>query len=176
VKYKAKILDATAGNRSMWKTKDSPFIIWIDIEKELSVSPDVIMDCTDTEFSDDWFHTIFFDPPHSFGHSKNTGIHQTPSREVMKERGWGVGAYYGFDKYATKASLLGFINRAQKEFYRILSPNGLLWFKWAEIHATLDNILPIFKDWKVMMKHEVAYRGQVKTRTWWVALMKKSEF
>ena len=173
MKENARVLDATAGNRTMWDTKDTPLIVWIDIEKDLTVQPDILMDCTNTEFEGGRFHTIFFDPPHSYGRTKNTGAHQTPSQELQREK-WGrAGAYYGFDKYLTKPALLAFINKSQKEFQRILSDDGVLWFKWAEIHATLDSILPLFNDWTVMMKHEVAYRGRVKTRTWWVTFMKK---
>ena len=160
----------------MWRIRESDYVLWIDVEPDLSTSPDYFMDCTHTDFSDGRFHTIFFDPPHSFGRTKNTGVHQTPSQELMREK-WGRrGAYYGLDKYATMASLLGFINKAQQEFMRILSDDGILWFKWAEIHTTLNKILPIFNAWQEMMRIEVAYRGKVKTRTWWVALMKKSEF
>ena len=176
IKSRARILDATASYRSIWKTKESDRVLWIDIEPEIELKPDILMDCTNTDFDDGRFHTIFFDPPHKYGHTKNTGIHQTPSRILQKEKWGNTGSYYGFDKYATKIALLGFINKAQLEFMRILSDDGILWFKWAEIVSPLNNILPLFRDWDVMMKHEVAYRGKVKTRTWWVAFMKKSEF
>jgi len=157
----------------MWHTREDNRILWIDIEPELDLKPDLLMDCTCTDFEDKRFHTIFFDPPHSWGHTKNTGVHQTPSRKIMKEKGWGTGAYYGFDRYKTKGELLSFINKAQKEFQRILSDDGILWFKWGELRITLDAIIPFFKDWRVMTKHEVAYRGKVVgCRTWWVALMK----
>jgi len=172
VKTQARILDPTAGNRTMWDIDDSPHIIWIDIEPELTIKPDLLMDCRKTNFKDERFHTIFFDPPHSYGRTKNTGGHQTPSQKLQIEK-WGrKTSYYGFDKYKTRTSLLSFINKAQQEFYRILSDDGILWFKWAEIHSTLSSILPIFNNWIVIMKHEVAYRGRVKTRTWWVAFMK----
>ena len=173
MKPTARILDATASYRSMWHTREDNRILWIDIEPELDLKPDLLMDCTCTDFEDKRFHTIFFDPPHSWGHTKNTGVHQTPSRKIMKEKGWGTGAYYGFDRYKTKGELLSFINKAQKEFQRILSDDGILWFKWGELRITLDAIIPFFKDWRVMTKHEVAYRGKVVgCRTWWVALMK----
>jgi len=84
--------------------------------------------------------------------------------------------YYGIDKYATKSELLGFINRAQKEFFRILSDGGCLWFKWSENRATLQGILPLFKNWDVMLKIPVEYSGKSAKRTWWVMLMKNSGF
>ena len=174
MKLNARILDATSGNRTMWTTKESENIIWLDIEPELSTLPDRILDCTNTDFKDKQFHTIFFDPPHSFGRTKNTGIHQSPSKEYQKEKWGSFGSYYGFDKYPTKRTLLSFINKAQKEFNRILMDDGILWFKWGEIHTTWDAISPFFSDWVEMMKFEVAFQGNVKgCRTWWIALMKK---
>ena len=85
---KPRVLDSTAGNRSMWKTKESEYVLWIDIEPELSTKPDILMDCTKTDFDNERFHTIFFDPPHNYGHTKNSGVHQTPSQVFMKEK-WG---------------------------------------------------------------------------------------
>ena len=173
-KSNAKVLDATASYRSMWVTKESNKVLWIDVEPELDLKPDLLMDCTNTDFEDKRFHTIFFDPPHKFGERKNQGVHSTPSRVNQRERWGNSGAYYGSDKYPTKRALLAFINNAQKEFYRILSDDGILWFKWAEITTTLDALLPFFNNWTLMMKHEVAYRGQVKgATTWWVMFMKQ---
>ena len=64
IKPDAKILDATAGNRHIWKVKDDSRIVFMDIESELEVKPDIIGDCTKTDYPDGYFHTIFFDPPH----------------------------------------------------------------------------------------------------------------
>jgi len=173
MKENARVLDATASYRSMWKTKKSEGVLWIDIEPEIELAPDIVMDCTNTDFEDGRFHTIFFDPPHNYGHTKNTGVHQTPSRKIQKEKWGNTGAYYGFDRYHNKAELLSFIHKAQEEFKRILADDGILWFKWGELRITLDALLPIFKDWVLMTRFEVAYRGEVKgCRTWWVALMK----
>jgi len=174
MKDNARILDATASYRSMWKTKESEKVLWIDIEEELDYPPDILMDCTKTDFEDGRFYTIFFDPPHSYGHTKNTGVHQTPSRAIQKEKWGNTGAYYGFDRYHTKQELLAFINKAQREFQRILSDDGILWFKWGELRISLNALLPLFEKWDVMMKIEVAYRGEVKgCRTWWIAFTKK---
>jgi len=59
------ILDATAGNRKMWRKKDYLDIIYLDIEKGLEVKPTIIADNTQTPFKDKTFHTIFYDPPHT---------------------------------------------------------------------------------------------------------------
>ena len=173
MKPNARILDATAGYRGIWTTKEDDRILWIDINSEIDYKPDILVDCANTGFDDKRFHTIFFDPPHSFGRTKNTGFHQTPSHKVSKEK-WGVnGTYYGFDVYPTKRALLAFINKAQKEFQRILMDDGILWFKWGEIHSTWSAISPFFSDWKEMMKFQICPNGQLKgCRTWWIALMK----
>ena len=85
MKDNARILDATAGNRTIWKTKESPYIIWIDIEPDLAFQPDIIMDSTNTTFDDDYFNTIFFDPPPFYGRKNNKTIFSTPSKEVFDE-------------------------------------------------------------------------------------------
>ena len=69
----ARILDATASNRSIWRTKESNKIIWIDIEPELEINPDLILDCTQTGFPDNSIMMLIFDPPHWWG--QKTGSH-----------------------------------------------------------------------------------------------------
>ena len=177
MKELAKILDATASYRSIWRKKEPDRVLWIDIEPEIELKPDILMDCTNTDFEDGRFHTIFFDPPHSYNFTKNTGIHQTPSRKLQKEKWGNTGSYYGFERYKSKTELLRFIDKAQLEFLRILSDDGILWFKWGELRESVDNVLHIFDKWDIMMKMEVAYRGKVVgARTYWFALMKKSQF
>ena len=178
MKPNARILDATAGLRSIWKLKSSPHILWIDIEPDLETPPDILMDCTKTNFEDGRFHTVFFDPPHGWG--KGAGLSQTAMRNKKdyekypwKPPNWGP--YYGWDKYQTKTQLLGFIHKAQQEFQRILKDDGILWLKWNECNISLRKLLPFFKGWNVIMQISVCSPNQTigKTRTFWVALMKK---
>ena len=174
------ILDATAANRCMWATKESPFIEWIDIEEDLEYKPDRILDCTNTDYPDKHFKAIFFDPPHSYGREKNSGIFTTPSKAVSDEK-WPEWKrkhprYYGLDKYPTKEALLGFINRAQKEFLRILQDDGMLWLKWSENHSSLNAILPLFRDWNIMINIPAFTRRKTSTPTYWVMLMKNAEY
>jgi len=183
VKPNARILDATAGNRTMWKTKESPLIFWIDKEEGLEIPPDTVMDCTKMDFSDKLFSMVFFDPPHGWG--KKTGGSFTAIRnlkdyynykwlkEEQKTPRNNV-TYYGWDKYQTKTQLLGFIHKAQKEFLRVLRDDGVLFLKWNECSLSLSKILPFFKDWIEMMRIPVhAPRQQWgKTRTYWIMFMK----
>ena len=159
----------------MWKTKESDKVLWIDYNEELDTPPDMVLDCTDTKLEAGRFHTIFFDPPHSYGHTKNTGVHQTPSRKTQKKKWGNTGSYYGFDCYKNKNELLEFIGLAQLEFQRILSDDGLLWFKWGEVRIPADEVMQLFPNWDIMMRFEVAYRGKLSgNRCFWYALSKNS--
>ncbi len=176
VKPGASILDATSGNRFIWKTKDSPHVLFIDIEEDLEFQPDRILDCTNTDFPNEQFSIIFFDPPHDYGVKKNSRKFTTPSKKVADEK-WGhhrrYPPYYGWDKYQTKTGLLSFIHKAQKEFHRILKDDGVLFFKWCEIRLPLNNVLPFFKTWKEMMRFYIGHYSQdSEAQTYWVMFMK----
>jgi len=168
-------LDATAGNRLMWKTKDSPHIIYIDIEPDLEYPPDRFLDNTHTDFPNDYFNAIFFDPPHFWGKKKNELVVTTPSKKVADEKfnyGRTYPTYYGLDKYATKRDLIVFINKAQKEFFRILKPSGMLWLKWSEVKITMNKIRPLFNNWTEMLCIEMKPSPVGKNRSFWVMYMK----
>lgn len=175
IKPNARILDATAGNRLMWKTKDSPQILYIDIEPDLEYPPDRFMNNTKTDFEDNYFNAIFFDPPHFWGKKKNALVVTTPSKKVADEKfnyNRKYPTYYGLDKYATKNALLAFVNGAQREFQRILRPSGMLWLKWSEVKITMDKMRPLFKDWVEMLCIEMKPSPVGKNRSFWVMYMK----
>ncbi|GAI63776.1 unnamed protein product, partial [marine sediment metagenome] len=60
--------------------------------------------------------------------------------------------YYGWDVYKTRQALIRHIIKAQKEFHRILTDDGLLWLKWNELEIKLLNILGIFQQWDELMR------------------------
>ena len=76
------VLDAAAGNRTIWTVKNDPRVLFIDVEPDLDIPADRLLDCTCTGFPDKSFHHIIFDPPHEFGRDKNSTIYTTPSRGV----------------------------------------------------------------------------------------------
>jgi len=189
VKPGADIIDFTAANRHIWKKKDDDRILFIDIEPELQIRPDIIVDNTNTDFPDGKFKVGFYDPPHSWG--AKSGIYTLKNHEESKAY-WKkydrpqfvrpTPGYYGLDKYKTKQDLLNHIGKAQHEFYRVIEDRGMLWLKWCEVKIPLEQILDIFVNWEVMMKIrcEHNHHGQStqdnmdsKTKTYWVMLMKK---
>jgi len=170
------ILDATAGNRTMWQTKNSENIIYIDIQKQLWVKPTIYASNEQTPFRDKQFHTIFYDPPHDYGDKPfdfNMGkvaVH----KQWLRKKPFGH-TYYGWDIYKTKRELIAHIWRAQKEFQRILRDDGLLWVKWCEIRLSLKRLLNIFADWRLLMKIHVKSPTQTwgNKQTYWLLFEKK---
>ena len=171
----ALVYDATAGNRSMWITKDHPFILFGDIEPELSVKPDDFIDSRDTGLPDESKYLIIFDPPHEFNCQRNKGWVSTPNQELAIEKWGSKSTYYGPDIYKTKTELLEYIYQSQKEFNRILMPSGVVFLKWAERRIPLNEVLELFRGWQLMMKIPVYKKGPEKTDTYWVLLMKHPE-
>lgn len=176
-KPKSWILDATAGNRCFYETKESPLIYWIDIEEDLTVKPDAFMDCRKTNFPDNRFKMIIFDPPQSFGDKKNSGIFTTPNREIFNEK-WSqyttkTPRYYGLDKYNSSEELLQFINDSQKEFHRILQDDGIIFMKWSEARIKTKDVLRLFNDWIILMKIPAFTRRETAKGTYWILMSKK---
>jgi len=178
IKPEARILDTTAGNRNVWLKNENPNIIFIDIEPELEVKPDQVIDCTNTPFPNNYFFTIFFDPPHWWGDEIGENIYAL--------RNWNDANYFNkkygtnrhvsyYDKFKTKTQLLSFLNKASKEFYRILAQNGMLWVKWVDAKIDLDKILPFFRDWDELLRIHVGSPKQTNSemQAYWLLFMKK---
>ena len=172
------ILDATAGNRTMWQTKKAEDIIYIDIEKQLKTKPTIFADNTNTPFLSEIFDTIFYDPPHRWGGEPffhgQVGFLQKRQWARTKPFAW---TYYGWDKYKTRLQLIKHIYHAQKEFKRILKQDGLLWLKWNECEISLNRILAIFSDWTEIMRLYISDPTHTasKHQTYWICLTKKKK-
>jgi DNA modification methylase len=170
------ILDATAGNRTMWQWKDCPNIIHIDIDKELQIKPDMLADNTNTPFLSNTFDTIFYDPPHNWGGAIHYfSFRNAKEREKVFPHVYGVPTYYGWDKYKSKDALLNHLNKAAREFYRILKDDGLLWIKWNEMSIPLRTIEVIFRQWIMLMKLYVNDPTHTagEHQTYWICLTKE---
>jgi len=180
-KPEAVILDATAGNRMFWKKKNDKRVLWIDIQEDLEIPPDAVIDCTDTGFPDQSFHTIIFDPPHWWGDEPASTfftIKNKEDKEKLQEKYPEMdihGCYYGTDIYKTKSQLIKFLHKAQLEFHRIIWDNGILWFNWCEVKINLRKVLPIFTNWDPMIILPIGSKLQTMgdSQNYWVMLMKK---
>jgi len=169
------ILDATAGNRTMWECKNNPNVIYLDMEKRLEIKPTIFADHRQLPFKDEVFDTIFYDPPHYWGNAVH--YFSFPNRELRQTvfpDTSGIPTYYGWDKYKTKSGLIKSIYQAQKEFWRVLKKDGLLWLKWNELAIELRKILAIFNRWRVMMTLYIQDPTHTagKHQTYWVCLCK----
>jgi hypothetical protein len=170
------ILDATAGERTMYQNKTTPNIIYLDIEKKLRVKPTIIADDVALPFKPKTFHTIFFDPPHDYGRKPfDFNFGTVPAhKHIVKHKPFST-TYYGWDKYQTKQHLITYIWRAQEEFKQVLADDGLLWLKWCEVRIPLYRILAIFADWTILLIINVADPTHTwgGAKTYWVCLTKK---
>lgn len=170
------ILDANAANRTMWQIKDWEECIYTDMERKLTVKPTILCDHRAMPFKDATYTTIFHDPPHFY--NDKGSFYSIPDAETFKKKWQGYGEiprYYGGDKYKTQMALLRYLVDAQKEFYRILTNDGLLWLKWNESFITLNTLRPIYTDWQWMLEIPVRLSNPNRTekQTYWVCMCKK---
>jgi len=172
------ILDATAGNRTMWQIKQVDGIIYLDMERKLKNKPTIFADNTNTPFPAELFDTILYDPPHNWGGGDEPNpIYPSEIKKWKQEHQPFAFTYYGWDKYKTRIGLIRHVYQAQKEFHRILKPDGLLWFKWNEMRIPLDRILACFDRWLELIRLRVDDPSHTAgaQQTFWVLFSKKIE-
>lgn len=143
-----RILDATAGNRSMWFDAHQPGVIYCDIRPE--VSPDIICDIKCLPFKDHCFNLIVFDPPHC-----HTGTGVFASR-------------YGSFGIPDIRLLL---NQVFAEFHRVLNPAGYLIFKWNSHDIKISDALKYaIHHFEPLFGQRTAIRTKHTSMTYWVCL------
>lgn len=158
-----KILDVTCGSRTIWFDKNHPAAIYCDrrdeelygiwkstkkkSERTCIVHPDVIADFTKLPFADNSFQLVVFDPPHL----KNVG-----------ENSWTYKKYGKLDENWPEMLRDGF-----RECMRVLKPDGVLIFKWAETQ------IPAADVWKAIgQKPLFGHHSGKKMGTFWACFMK----
>lgn len=155
-----KILDVTCGARSIWFNKRHPDALYLDRRRvefeqgfdgqvqKIVVDPDVVADFTDLPFDDETFSLVVFDPPHRFG-LKNSWIRKK------------------YETYDDAGEMMYNIVRGFRECMRVLKPDGVLVFKWAEIQISTAELIkavgytPLF-----------GHRSGKKMGTHWLCFMK----
>lgn len=150
------ILDACCGSRMMWFDKENPNALFADIRTEshvlcdgrtLEIKPDMEMDFTNMPFPDNSFHLVAFDPPHL----KQLGNNSWMAKKYgVLFPTWEQDIKAGFD-----------------ECMRVLKPNGVLIFKWAENQITITKLLEVIQA-QPLFGHTTRKNGQ----TIWMTFMK----
>ena len=164
------ILDATAGNRTLWP-RDPPNTIFLDKETRLAIPPDIIAIWQKLPFRDKVFSLVIFDPPHEkFGRNS---VHTNPKgwTNPRIENGRKIGGtFWG----SLHPSWPGQFIRAAAEFARVASR---LCLKWNDSKYPLERITYLFREhWKPTFtkKHESPRKKHSKTNTFWVTMEPKS--
>ena len=156
-----KILDATCGSRTIWFNKNHPAAIYLDRreaeeykvfgknknKRSLCIHPDIVGDFTNMPFPDETFSLVVFDPPHLIN---------------AKENAWLVKKYGVLDENWPKMLHDGF-----QECMRVLKPDGVLIFKWAESNISADKV------WKAIGQRPLfGHHSGKKSKTFWGCFMK----
>lgn len=159
-----KILDATCGSRSIWFNKHHPAAVYCDkretresgvfgrhgSEHTLDISPDIVCDFTSLPFDDETFALVVFDPPHLLKAS---------------EKAWLTKKYGNLDENWPQMLHDGFT-----ECMRVLKDEGVLVFKWSEIHIPAEDI------WRAIGRKPLfGHHSGKKSTTFWGCFMKGVE-
>lgn len=158
-----KILDVTCGSRTIWFNKHHPAAVYCDVrqeelcgiwksgsgdsERKCIIAPDIQCDFTKLPFEDNSFNLVVFDPPHL----KNVGNNSWLAKKYGKlGTGWENMLHDGF-----------------KECMRVLKPDGVLIFKWAESDIQAQKV------WTAIGQRPLfGHHSGKKSKTFWGCFMK----
>lgn len=151
------ILDMCCGSRMFWLDKADPRAVFCDIraeehvlcdERRLVVSPDIIADFRALPFANATFPVVVFDPPHL---------------ERVGPNGWQGKKYGKLNRETWREDLrAGF-----REAFRVLSPNGVLIFKWNETQIPLSQVVSLTDE-----KPAVWQKTGKNDKTHWIIFVK----
>lgn len=159
-----KILDVTCGMRGIWFNKEHPAAIYCDKRREhherdfgkgsggkkvADISPDIQCDFTNLPFEDNSFSLVVFDPPHVLN---------------LSDKAW-IKNLYG--TYDTEAKMLEDVAAGFHECMRVLKPDGVLIFKWADTSISVAKITKAFG-----VQPLFGHRSGIKSNTHWMCFMK----
>jgi SAM-dependent methyltransferase len=153
------ILDVSAGCRMTWYKKNNPHVVFLDKRKKVrgfmstrpnaEILPDIVADWKQIPFKNKSFKLVLWDPPHTIRKNEEGGI--------IAER-------YG---RLTHQNWQTELKKGFKECWRVLEPEGVLIFKWAECDKKLKEVLPLFFK-EPLFGSRSGNRGQ----TVWLCFMK----
>ena len=158
-----KILDVTCGSRTIWFNKNHPAALYCDKRHEESgriwksgdgtserfctITPDVVCDFTDLPFPDNSFSLVVWDPPHL----QKVGYSSWLAKKYGKlDENWPQMLHDGF-----------------RERMRVLKPDGVLIFKWAESDIAAEKV------WKAIGEKPLfGHHSGKQSKTFWGCFMK----
>lgn len=134
------ILDPCCGSRMFWFDRQHPDVVFgdkrsetitvtdrshgrVDGQRTLSIEPDVLLDFRALPYLDETFHLVAFDPPH---------LVRAGTRSWLAAKYGKLGQCWRDDLRA------GFA-----ECFRVLSPHGVLVFKWNETQVKVREVLEL---------------------------------
>lgn len=119
-----------------------------DGTRTLRIEPDMQMDFRALEFPDCSFALVVFDPPH---------LHRVGPESWMRAK------YGALDKDTWRDDL----RRGFAECFRVLKPEGVLIFKWAETNIRVSEVLALTPE-RPLFGHKSGKRAG----THWICFMK----
>lgn len=157
------VLDVCCGSRMFWFDKKDDRALFVDKRREtwpidigtpgtkgqspIVVDPDEIADFTSLPFPDDTFALVVFDPPH---------IERTEAKGLLTRK-------YGHLTGEWREEL----RKGFAECFRVLRPEGVLIFKWAESDHPVSEILKLTPERPLF-----GHRSGKKSATHWIAFLK----
>lgn len=158
-----KILDVTCGSRTIWFDKHHPAALFCDnremyesriwksgdgqSERFCTVAPDVVCDFTDLPFPDNSFSLVVWDPPHLLHVGDNSWL---AKKYGKLDENWPQMLHDGF-----------------RECMRVLKPDGVLIFKWAESDIAAEKVWKAIGE-KLLFGH---HSGK-QSKTFWGCFIK----
>ena len=151
------VLDPASGSRMFYFDREDERVLFGDIRSEqhvlcdgraLNINPDAMTDFRDLPFPDESFSVVIFDPPHLV----NAG-----------PKSWLAAKYGKLNRETWREDLTaGF-----SECFRVLKPNGVLIFKWADVQMPVSQILALTPE-----KPLVGHKSGKAAKTHWITFMK----
>lgn len=152
----ATVLDPCCGGRMMWFDRHDQRALFGDIRSEehtlcdgrvFNITPDLNMDFRAIPFDANTFGLVVFDPPHLRRAGRDSWLR----------------AKYGIlgDDWQDD------LRRGLAECFRVLKPEGVLIFKWAEVQIPVSQVLAL-TDHRPLFGHKSGKRE----KTHWLTFMK----
>ena len=161
-----KILDACCGSRMFWFDKENPDVEFVDnrefedmqiwksgngqAARYCSIHPTTLAYFTALPFPDNTFYHVVFDPPHLHNVGENAWMRK---KYGQLGENWKEMLHDGF-----------------RECMRVLKPDGVLIFKWAETQ------IPAADVWAAIGERPLfGHHSGKKSQTFWGCFMKLEE-